>query len=411
MRPQSSLLKDDRGAVAPITIVMLVAFFALLAIVTDLGHLMLVRSQLQNAADAGALAGAGALSPYTSSGPNWAAGQKAAIATVQANKADTYWLSTATVQTGYWDTTWTPATAPASLLSTGIVPGPTNVPAVKVSIQKIGGSNNGPVALTFGQIFGISTVKVAAHATAMLSPPSGPFAYAMFSNQNLSITGLDYISGSIHSNNELSIIGAEIITGAAEGFTEVNLDGLGILGSVATGPNGTINEGGFFIGPKSYNAQDITPMPDFSSQIASTAATTITPPSGTYTQSNDLNLSGNIYVNGNVILNGVTHDTGAILASGNITVNGAADISGSGQAFLYSANGNITIDGADIIGFGNGSSSAILYAPKGTISITGLDAINGAIIANQVTFPLSLFYLHGGFPIVSLGVGVPQLVQ
>ena len=411
MRLQSSLLKDDRGAVAPITIVMMVAFFALLAIVTDLGHLMLVRSQLQNAADAGALAGAGALSPYTSSGaPNWTAGQAAAVSTVQANKADTYNLSTATVQTGYWDTTWAP-TATNNLWPPGTVPGSTYVPAVKVSIQKIGGSNNGPVALTFGQIFGISTVKVAAHATAMLSPPSGPFAYTMFSNQNLSITGLDYIGGSIHSNNELSITGAEIITGAAEGFTEVNLDGLGILGSVATGPNGTINEGGFFIGPKSYNAQDITPMPDFSSQIASTAATTITPPSGTYTQSNDLNLSGNIYVNGNVILNGVTHDTGAILASGNIAVNGAADISGSGQVFLYSANGNITIDGADIIGFGNGSSSAILYAPNGTISVTGLDAINGAIIANQVIFPLSLFYLNGGFPIVSLGVGLPQLVQ
>ena len=61
MRPWSSFLKDSRGAVAAITIILMVAFFALLAIVIDLGHLMLVRSQLQNAADAGALAGARAL--------------------------------------------------------------------------------------------------------------------------------------------------------------------------------------------------------------------------------------------------------------------------------------------------------------------------------------------------------------
>jgi Flp pilus assembly protein TadG len=171
MRPQSYLLKDERGAVAPITIIMLVAFFALLAIVIDLGHLMLVRNQLQNAADAGALAGADALINSTTT-PAWAAGQTAAIAAVQSNKADTQALLTANVQTGYWDTTWTPATAPASLLSTGIVPGPTNVPAVKVSVQKIGGSNNGPVALTFGQIFGITTVNVAAHATAIVGNPS-----------------------------------------------------------------------------------------------------------------------------------------------------------------------------------------------------------------------------------------------
>jgi len=406
MRPQSSLLKDDRGAVAPITIVMLVAFFALLAIVTDLGHLMLVRSQLQNAADAGALAGAGALSPYTSSGtPNWTQGQNAAIATVQANKADIQNLSTATVQPGVWDTT-----ALAFSPSTGTTLDSTHVAAVKVTVQK-NATSNGPVHLTFGQIFGISTVNVAAHATAILVGAGGPFNYTIFSNQNLSITGLEWINGSIHSNNELSILGLAGITGAAEGYTEVSLTGFGALGSIATGPNGTIDDNGLFFGPKSYNAPDITPMPDFSSQIASTAATTITPPSGTYTQSNDLHLSGNIYVNGNVILNGATHDTGAILASGNITVNGVANISGSGQVFLYSANGNITISGADIIGFGHGSSSAILYAPNGTISITGLDAINGAIIGNQVTFPLAAFIVNGGYPIVSLSAGVPYLVQ
>jgi Flp pilus assembly protein TadG len=170
MRPQDSFLNDKRGAIAPITIVMLVAFFALLAIVVDVGHLMLVRTQLQDAADAGALAGADAL--ISATGPNWAAGQAAALAAVQKNKADTQQLSTATVQTGYWDTTWSPTTAPASLLSTGIVPGPTDVPAVKVSVQKIGGSNSGPVSLTFGQIFGLSTVNVGAHAIAVVSYPS-----------------------------------------------------------------------------------------------------------------------------------------------------------------------------------------------------------------------------------------------
>jgi Flp pilus assembly protein TadG len=182
-----SLIKDNRGAVAAITIIMMVAFFALLAIVIDVGHLMLVRSQLQNAADAGALAGAETLffNNLTNT-PAWAAGQAAANSTVQSNKADTQYLLTATAQAGYWDTTWTAATAPANLLPTGIVPGPTDAPAVKVSVEKIAGSNNGPVALTFGQIFGLATVNVGAHATALICnpgtvPPGGLFPLAITS--------------------------------------------------------------------------------------------------------------------------------------------------------------------------------------------------------------------------------------
>ncbi len=120
MRPWSSFLKDSRGAVAAITIIMMVVFFALLAIVIDLGHLMLVRNQLQNAADAGALAGARALSLNNSTGtPAWAAGQTAATAAVQSNKADTQALLTANVQTGYWDTTWSPSHRPGQLIGHG----------------------------------------------------------------------------------------------------------------------------------------------------------------------------------------------------------------------------------------------------------------------------------------------------
>ena len=96
-------------------------------------------------------------------------------------------------------------------------------------------------------------------------------------------------------------------------------------------------------------------------------------------------------------------DTGAILANGNITVNGAANISGSGQLFLYSATGNIIITGAE--NFGTGSSSVILYAPNGTISISGASNINEAIIANQVTLPGGASNVDGGFPITSLSLG------
>jgi Flp pilus assembly protein TadG len=413
MRPWNAFLKDCRGAVAAITIIMMVVFFALVAIVIDLGHLMLVRNQLQNAADAGALAGARALFYNNATGtPNWAAGSSAALAAVQSNKADTQSLLTANVQTGYWNTTWTASTAPPNLLSTGITPGPTDAAAVKVQVQKIAGSNNGPVALTFGQIFGITTVNVSAHATAIVSPsPGGPFSYALFSNLDLPINGAINVTGSIFSNNVLSINGADNVTGAAEGVTGVDLNGAGNLGSVVAGTLGEITDNGAFdIGSKSGGATSI-PLSNYnySSQIAATAATVITPAGGTYTQNGALNISGNLYVNGNVVLNGAINDSGVILATGNITVNGAANISGSNQLFLYSATGNITINGAD--NFGTGDSSAILYAPNGEVSINGASNINGGVIANQISFN-GAFNVNGGVPIVALEqFAPPELVQ
>jgi Flp pilus assembly protein TadG/cytoskeletal protein CcmA (bactofilin family) len=379
-----------------------VAFFALLAIVTDLGHLMLVRSQLQNAADAGALAGARALFLNNSTGnPAWAAGQAAAIATVEANKADTLVLAepAGNVQTGYWDTTWTPGTAPATLLSTGISPGPTDAPAVKVKVQK-NATSNGPVALTFARIFGLTTVNVAAHATAIVSPSSGgPFSFALFSNLDLPINGAINVTGSIFTNNVLTLAGADSITGAAEGVTGVNLTGAGSIGSVVAGTLSEITEtGAFDVGSKSPGATPILLSNyNYSSQIASTAATVITPASGTYTQNGALSINGNIYVNGNVILNGAINDSGVILASGNITVTGSADITGCDQIFLYSANGNITVTGA--ANFGNSSmTSAILYAPNGTVSISGASNINGGIIANQISLG-GAFNVNGGYPV------------
>ncbi|TSA06872.1 MAG: hypothetical protein D4R73_10655 [Deltaproteobacteria bacterium] len=61
LRP--SWRRDETGAVAVITALCLTVFVALLALVLDIGHLVAVRGELQNAADAGALAGARALVP------------------------------------------------------------------------------------------------------------------------------------------------------------------------------------------------------------------------------------------------------------------------------------------------------------------------------------------------------------
>ena len=407
MRPRTSFRKDNRGAVAAITIIMMVVFFALLAIVTDLGHLMLVRNQLQNAADAGALAGAGAL--YSTGTLNWTTGQNAATQMVLLNKADTLTLPNPVVQAGVWNTTWTAATAPANLLPQGTSLDATHIPAIKVSIQKIAGSNNGPVALTFGQIFGISTVNVGAHATAIVSPnPGGPFNSTLFSNLNLIINGSQNITGSVFSNNDLTINGSINISGAVEG-ANIDINGAGSIGSaIANAANDISVNGAWNNFPKSGGATNI-PLSNYnySSQIAATAATTY---ATSQIFNGVVNLAGNISVNGNVTLNGSINDTGTILATGNITINGSATIVGSNQLFIYSSGGNITINGSDNLASGN--SSVIIYAPNGQVIVNGSFNMNGDIIANQIIAINGSVNINGGGPVPTLAqFARPELVQ
>ncbi len=55
---KKSMITDQKGAVAVIVAVCLVVFVGFTALAVDVGHLYVVRNELQNAADAGALAGA-----------------------------------------------------------------------------------------------------------------------------------------------------------------------------------------------------------------------------------------------------------------------------------------------------------------------------------------------------------------
>ena len=51
----SWLIRDEGGAITVMTIIMMVAFVGILAVVIDLGHLHTVQNELRNAADAAAL--------------------------------------------------------------------------------------------------------------------------------------------------------------------------------------------------------------------------------------------------------------------------------------------------------------------------------------------------------------------
>lgn len=180
----SAFLVDQDGAIGIVILLLLPILFGFAGFAVDMGHSWVVKSQLKNAADAGALRGARVLVPYTGSPqtPNWALALSKAPDAVKLNFADTLnynegkRLSDCEVTYGYWSF----ATNPPSLQSAGIVPTVNDFPAVRVKVSKTAGKNAGPVwrylAPVLNLIPGVSvepTVDVSAASVAIISFPTG----------------------------------------------------------------------------------------------------------------------------------------------------------------------------------------------------------------------------------------------
>lgn len=93
-------------------------------------------------------------------------------------------------------------------------------------------------------------------------------------------------------------------------------------------------------------------------------------------------LSKSLSVEGNLSLDQVTFiNSGYIKADGNIKYNALNDEKNAYTSFLYSENGNVTIQGTNIV------INGIIYAPKGKVELNAKNLIiNGMIIADKVEF-------------------------
>ncbi len=179
--------RDESGAVAIITAICLMVLLGFVALVVDVGHIKAVRNELQNAADASALAGTRALFdvpvqpgelliPVTGP-PNCALGVSRAQNTINQGDTQNLTILTTDIQTGNWNwqtNTFTPSTN--CVLETLGVPG---VNAVRVTARKDTLANS-PLNNWFARIWGIDTTNVIATATASVgylsSAPGGIIA-------------------------------------------------------------------------------------------------------------------------------------------------------------------------------------------------------------------------------------------
>ena len=170
------LISRTEGSVAIICALGLVAFLGVVSLAVDMGQLYTVRNELQNVADAAALAAAGNLiHDYGAGAVRDAAAAQQAVLTVAQRQSqlsgqpavDNAGRDDLTIIFGAWDIyAGNPATAWTEI-------GPncssdSNANGVKVTIRRSSGTVYGPVSNFFGGIMGLNTSQVAATAIAYL---------------------------------------------------------------------------------------------------------------------------------------------------------------------------------------------------------------------------------------------------
>lgn len=175
--------KTQRGSAIVFVVLVLPVLLAFTALAIDFGRGFVVKNELQNAADAAALAGASALTTKTPDAPdanyahpNWTYASGRGTLAVQLNHADGRSLVDATVEVGYWNIHH----QPEGMQATTITPGTFDKPAVRVTVKLAEGHNGGPLNLLFAPIFGEKFADVSATALALISPPEQVLPGALF---------------------------------------------------------------------------------------------------------------------------------------------------------------------------------------------------------------------------------------
>jgi len=145
----------------------LVALLGVVALSVDVGRIVVAKQQLQNVADAAALAGASVLR----NGMDAAAARQAAIAVASQNAV----LGEAAsldpqldVTVGVYNSA-TGAIEPWTVSESGVVSVPTGTVAIRVAVRRTPDSPGGAVPMTFARILGLDEVNVSASAIAGLA--------------------------------------------------------------------------------------------------------------------------------------------------------------------------------------------------------------------------------------------------
>lgn len=336
-----------------------VVLCSIAALVLDLGSVYIKESNIQNAADVAAMAGAQDL-PDANSASNTAiyyAGKNGCTA-------------------------GTTVTSPYS--------GDPN--KIEVVCTKT-------ISYTFARVMGFSDTVIHARAVAKKENLGAAFDYTLFSGDscaplNINGSGL-FIGGNAHSNYRCRINGSgQTITGSAEAVSTFKINGSNIkISNICMGSSVTTSGNNITIGTKIICPAPFIDMPDFSDIIQTQAETAGQVYMGNKTfNGSGISVDSPIFVDGDVTINGSSFTgSGCILATGDITFNGSGLNASGGAVCFYSETGNITLNGSDA------TIDGILYAPNGRISFNGSNStVNGRVIGNKIAINGSSFRAVSG---------------
>lgn len=174
----------ERGAAILLVAGSMVALVGMTAFAVDIGRTMVVRGELQNVADAAALAGGSRIGNFFEQ--DWVAACDAAEAAVTENRTEgsLMALGDADIETGVWsDTlkTFTPlASCSGTLVNADDIP-VDSFPAIRVVMHRDAGSVSGPISMFFAPVIGTNEIEITAEAVAVIATASSakralPFA-------------------------------------------------------------------------------------------------------------------------------------------------------------------------------------------------------------------------------------------
>ena len=186
----------------------LIVLFAFAGLAIDVGRAYVVKGELQKAADAAALAGAGNLFIMNASAPptlSWTNAESAATGFIGKNTVENRALTEGQVESGYWDLA---STSSNTLQPQGTLPGTCSLsnsacsynsdcslselciqryaPAVKVTVSKSPGNNGGAMVAFFARVAGRDDFQVGGSAIAVSGfigtiPPGQLFPFTITS--------------------------------------------------------------------------------------------------------------------------------------------------------------------------------------------------------------------------------------
>lgn len=390
------------GSVLVWTAIFMGAGIGLLALVGDLGYVMLCGVRLQDAADAGALAGA----QVVQNDAGLAASQTAAFARANMAAGRSVHL------------TPNPSNDPGGDIVVGqynqisrrFLPTLLLPNAVKVTARLTGSSPNGPVQLVFGPALGVQTTTLTRVAIAMIGnrgdanagiivlDPHAPSAMSMTGNGAVTEIGGDV---QVNSDSSTAL--------SATAYATITANAVDVVGGTYFAGNahvnGQVNTGGLAMSDPLSDVPAPTKGPDLGKvYLTGKVGGTLNP--GYYSGGITLTGQGNLTLNpGIYIVDGAglnLSGSGTVTANGvmiYVTGTGAVNLSGNGAIHITPPDptvnnfaGATTYNGISIFqdrastrpgtiaGSGNLSLDGVIYDPSAQMTLSG----NGDTIGSEV---------------------------